>query len=84
MKAGNFFLQRLTFQRFVRSDHAVIGIILFYQICRNIFDNKALSVTAAGLIAVNFHLIHFAWQMMSEISFLFFIVLTFYFLILAL
>ena len=56
-------------------------IILFYQICRNIFDNKALSVTAAGLIAVNFHLIHFAWQMMSEISFLFFIVLTFYFLI---
>jgi len=56
-------------------------IILFYQICRKIFEDKVLSLTASALIAVNFHLIHFAWQMMSEISFLFFIILAFYFLI---
>jgi 4-amino-4-deoxy-L-arabinose transferase-like glycosyltransferase len=56
-------------------------IIFFYSICLKIVEDRTQSLVATALIAVNFHLIHFSWQMMSEISFLFFMILAFYFLI---
>jgi hypothetical protein len=57
------------------------SLILFYRISEKITQSKMLAMIITIVIGVNIHILEFAFIMMSEIPFLFFLILAVYFLL---
>jgi len=57
------------------------SLILFYRISEKITQNKILAMIITLIIGINIHILQFASIMMSEIPFLFFMILAVYFLL---
>jgi hypothetical protein len=57
------------------------SLILFYRISEKITQNKILALVMTLIIGLNIHILQFAFIMMSEIPFLFFLILAVYFLV---
>jgi hypothetical protein len=57
------------------------SLILFYRIAMRITQNKILAMVMTIVIGINIHILHFSFIIMSEIPFLFFMILAVFFLV---
>ncbi len=57
------------------------SLILFYRISEKITQNTILALVMTLIIGLNIHILQFAYIMMGEIPFLFFMILAVYFLV---